>query len=102
MRRQPVTFRLALLLTSCVHPLRGTYLDATVSAYTVTPIRGQDAAQTQADIAACRQELEVLAPMEPAVPAFMAIEAEAQRSGIYRGCMKARGYTTDLRPMAER
>jgi len=92
---------LVVMLTGCVHPLRGVSIDAVVNAYDVTPARGQDATQTQVDIAACRQKLiDEPGDLEPHWgSAPMAIGAEIERGKRYTGCLRERGYTAEQRPM---
>ena len=90
-----------LLLAGCTHPLRTVYIDATVSAYDVIPAQGQDPAQTQADIAACRQKLiDEPGDLEPyAFSDPVVVGADVERAKRYTGCLRERGYTAEQRPM---
>jgi len=94
------------LLAGC--GMRAWKVDMVVNAYEPRPEHGQDAAQTAADVDACRTKLlREPGQLEPqnsptgfvTVPAGYAVAIDAERTKRYERCLTERGYTPVLRPI---
>ena len=101
MRTPPLVLVVAVLFLGC--GLREMRIESTISAYDVRPLRGQDAAQMQADIEACKARLlEEPGQLELAFPAATGVYGTAvdvERAKRYERCLAEFGYKADLRLM---